>query len=40
MFLRVKEALCLFYADDLMLMMEIQKGEKSEAVQKLDEDLD
>ncbi|CAM9788386.1 unnamed protein product, partial [Heterosigma akashiwo] len=35
----VKEALCLFYADDLTLMMEIQKGEEGEAAQKLDEDL-
>ena len=27
------------YADDLTLMMEIQKGEEGEAAQKLDEDL-
>ena len=36
----VKEALCLFYADDLTLIMEIQNGEEGEAAQKLDEDLE
>ena len=36
----VKEALCLFYADDLTLVIEIQKGEEGEAAQKLDEDLE
>ena len=36
----VKEALCLFYADDLTLMMKIQKGEEGEAAQKLDEYLE
>ena len=32
----VKEALCLFYADDLTLVMEIQKVKEGEAAQKLD----
>jgi hypothetical protein len=36
---RVKEALCLFYADDLTLMKEVETGQEGEAAQKLDEDL-